>query len=266
MFQLYIWVIERWRDSSKAVSGLFLFCVFVIWLLSCFSVGCPCLLLPFFCLFGVSDYSVRDFTFTPIFFIEFYTPSPLKIFFSLYFYGSLISFPKRVPHSTSVTVIWETARGNGIIELYDMAKGRLNKVSEVSGMEVEPHTSLILGFVLFHKFSNWWDVVMQKRLAWALFVLLSANRVDWGFFKNYLVYPPPPPRRRKWHHSDAAPLPVPRHSATDICPSATFRARYNACGGGGKTKEISMRDIGVKVLITSKIGKLMKHESPKSTY
>ena len=40
-------------------SGLFLF--FVIWLLSCFSVGCSCLLLLVFCLFGVSDYSVGDY-------------------------------------------------------------------------------------------------------------------------------------------------------------------------------------------------------------
>mgnify|MGYP003571757801 CR=1 FL=1 len=38
-------------------------CIFVIWLLSSCLL---CLLLLVFCLFGVSDYSVRDSTFTPI--------------------------------------------------------------------------------------------------------------------------------------------------------------------------------------------------------
>ena len=42
------WVIERWWDSSKAGSVLFL--CFCHWFLSNFSVGCSCLLLLVFCL------------------------------------------------------------------------------------------------------------------------------------------------------------------------------------------------------------------------
>ena len=50
---------------------------------------------------------------------------------------------------------------------------------------------------------EWWDEVLQKRLAWALLVInsrvLSANRVDFGIFLfiNFPILLPPPPSQNE---------------------------------------------------------------------
>ena len=46
---------------------------------------------------------------------------------------------------------------------------------------------------------EWWDVVLQKRLAWAVFVLLLSTLVCWELiwvflFHKFSNFTPPPPR------------------------------------------------------------------------
>ena len=70
-----------------------------------------------------------------------------------------------------------------------------------------PHNFFILSRL------EWWDSVLQKRLAWALFVfvvinpgVLLANRVDLGFFCfiNFPILLPPPSPGLNWFTSSSA--------------------------------------------------------------
>ena len=79
------------------------------------------------------------------------------------------------------------------IELYKKVGGDIRKWGETHWLE-------------------WWDVVLQKRLAWALFVLLLSTLVCcqpteliWGFlFRKFSYFTPPPPQAGR--HGDAAVL------------------------------------------------------------
>ena len=100
---------------------------------------------------------------------------------------------------------------------------------------------------------EWWDVALQKRLAWALFVLLYVvSQQSWFglFVLHFSILLPSPlqlaqPVLRGSLWSPRVPPPP--------TPFVRVRGEWKEIlmNTGGKTKEISMKNTGVKVLITS---------------
>ena len=73
-----------------------------------------------------------------------------------------------------------------------------------------PPSRAFLGLFCSSKFYQWWDAVLQKRLAWALFALLLSTLVccqptelilSFFLFHKFFILPPPPHPQRALSHA-----------------------------------------------------------------